>query len=265
MQKLISAVRRWFDMNFTWKGLTALVIFIITAFPDWQSRGQYWEGKWHAVTQFVVFSQIGRFFVIIIGLLCIGLDHHSVVKHRRAELPQEARSRKPHLVHTAYQFVNVIFDSNSGIWREQSIQYHSRAFVFHFTNEVYEDGAGEPANLRAQIAWVYENGVLGVTFSPAAWVDEECGTVDIPVGWSKKLIIGIKTGSGLGAFWMGYSNPRIKLGDKHSLDGQALPFSGTMLIKLIGTTNEVWYEQKFHYQEDSQSGGHPRVTPLSPQ
>lgn len=251
-------------MNFTWKGLATFIIVIVEAIPDWQSRGQYWEGRWHAITQFFVFTSAGRAAVIVIGILFIWVDNRRVLKQRKAELPRKEKSRKPRLVHVAYQFVNVIFDSNSGIWRERSSQYHSRAFVFHFTNEVYEDGGGEPANLRAQIAWMYENGVVGVTFSPAAWVDEECGMVDIPVGWSKKLIIGVKTGSGLEAFWMGYSNPRVKLGDKHSLDGQALPLSGTMLIKLIGTTNEVWYEQKFHYQEDSY-GAHPRVTPLSPQ
>lgn len=263
MRNLIYAVRRWLDMNFTWKGLSALVLFIITAIPDWQSRGQYWNGRWHAITQFIVFSPMGRIVIILLGLACIALDHRSLMKRRKAEPLQRAKPRKPRLVHAAYQFVNVIFDS--GIWREHSSQYASKAFVFHFTNEVYEDGAGEPANLRAQIAWVYENGVAGVTFSPAAWIDEEGGMVDIPVGWSKKLIIGVKTGSGIGAFWMGYSNPRIKLGDKHSLDGQALPLSGTMLIKLIGATNEVWYEQKFHYEEDLEGFAHPKVMPLSPQ
>lgn len=84
MRDLLVAIRRWFDMNFTIKGLVTLVAFVVTAIPDWQSRGEYWEGKWHAITQFFVFTPIGRVVIIIIGACLIWLDHRSVIKKRKA-------------------------------------------------------------------------------------------------------------------------------------------------------------------------------------
>lgn len=170
--------------------------------------------------------------------------------------------RFPRLTWSAFQFINATYDKHDGIWHERWSQYSSKAFVLHFTNHPYEDGKGEPATLRAQLSWVYENGSLGPSFSPAAWIDEPCGTVEIPVGWSKKLIIGIKNGTAGGYYWDGYSNPRIHREDKHSLDGQTVPYSGTVLVKLIGATDEVWYEQKWKWEEDFQYGNHPRITQL---
>ena len=174
--------------------------------------------------------------------------------------PQEQSKRKPRLVWSAYQFINVTYDKESELWRERRSQYSSKAIVFHFTNELYPDGKGEPARLRAQVSWIYDNDSPGPTFSPAAWVDEQCGTVEIPVGWAKKLIIGIKSGSEGGYYWDGYSNPRMNTSNRHALDGQMVPSDGKLIIRLIGDTNEVWYEQGWKWREDIEHGSHPHVT-----
>src|SRR5262249_43302674 len=154
------------------------------------------------------------------------------------------------LVWSAFQFIDVHFDQTARIWREGYSQYARKAFVLHFENRPSENGKGAPAEkLRAQIFWTYDNGSPGPTFSPSFWIDEGCGMIDIPVGWAKKLLIGIKTGLEGGYYWEGYSNPRIKIGDKHAMDGQPVPSHGTMLLKLIDATDEVLYEQKFGWEE----------------
>jgi hypothetical protein len=168
--------------------------------------------------------------------------------------------RKPRLIWTAFQFVDAIYDKESAFWREGWHEYRRKAFVIHFANLLYDDGKGVPAlKVRAQIIWQYHHGAPGPLFFPAAWIDEECGLIDIPVGFSKKLIIGMKSGSEGGYYWEGYSNPRIDGNDKHRLDGQPVPNHGTLLVKLIGATDEVWYEQKWEWEEDLQHGSHPRI------
>ena len=174
-----------------------------------------------------------------------------------AQLEAHKLIRKPHLIWSAYQFVDATYEKDSGLWREQWSEHRSKALVFHFSNGLYDDGKGEPAVLTAQISWEYRTKVPGPSFSPAAWIDEPYGKVEIPVGWSKKLIIGIKSGMQGAYYWDGYSNPRITAGDQHRLDGQPVPYDGVLSIKLIGSTNEVWFEQKFDWTEDMNVGAHP--------
>lgn len=178
-----------------------------------------------------------------------------------AEAPKQ--KRPPRLVYTTYQFVDAIMDRDSGIWRERWDTYSTKAFVFHFTNELFEGGGGEPAIVKAQLIWEYKNGIAGITFSPGAWIDEPCGTIEIPVGWAKKLIVGVRAGSPGGFYWDGYSNPRIHPHDTHRLDGQPVPIHGYLTIKLIGMTSEVWFEGKFEWTEDVHHNSHPGVKRLS--
>src|SRR5271170_8092885 len=49
-----------------------------------------------------------------------------------------------------------------------------------------------------------------------------------------------------------YSNSRIDAKDRHRLDGQMVPNLGNMVVKLIGATGEVWFEQKWEWEEDLQ-------------
>ena len=108
---------------------------------------------------------------------------------------------------------------------------------------------------------VEDGDVMGMIVA-SRWIDEEYGMIDIPVGWAKKLVIGIKAGSEGGYYWEGYSNPRMEGNDKHALDGQMLPDHGTMLLRLIDSTNEVLYERKFSWEEDLQHRSHPRLKEL---
>jgi hypothetical protein len=38
--------------------------------------------------------------------------------------------------------------------------------------------------------------------------------------------------------------------DTHRLDGQPIPYDGFLTIKLIGATNEIWFEGKFSWIEE---------------
>lgn len=168
--------------------------------------------------------------------------------------------RKPQMVWSAFQFVNATYDKEAAFWRDEWSEHCGKAFVLQFTNMTYDNGRGVPAlGVRAQVVWHYHNGSPGPSFSPAAWIDEALGLVDIPVGFSKKLIVGIKAGSEGGYYWEGYSNPRIDAKDRHRLDGQMIPYLGSMVVKLIGGTGEVWFEQKWEWEEDLQHGSHPRI------
>jgi hypothetical protein len=75
-------VRKWFDTNFTLKGLAALMFLIFTGIPDWQYYGEYWKGELHTITQFVVFSPWGRVVILLLGVVVIWMDHRSVMKRR---------------------------------------------------------------------------------------------------------------------------------------------------------------------------------------
>jgi hypothetical protein len=177
---------------------------------------------------------------------------------QRAPVPQ---TKKPNLMWSALQFTDVTYDKNAGIWREQASQYTTKACVLHYTNFTFEDKTGVPAtNIRAQIFWDYSHDSIGPTFSPALWLDEEYGHVDIPVGFSRKLIIGIKSQE----WWNGYSNPRMKAGDKHHVENQTLPLSGTLTVKLIGETDEILLEKKYKWAGDIQNINYfPDIKPLS--
>ncbi|HXW93280.1 MAG TPA: hypothetical protein VEK33_22215 [Terriglobales bacterium] len=205
--------------------------------------------------------------IIVVGLVLLFFELVKTLLQNKESKPDSLRTeisqRKPRLVWSAFQFVDATYDKDSGIWREQWSEYKQKGFVLQFANLPFDDGKGVPAaSVRAQIIWRYKNGSPGPSFFPAAWIDEEYGMVDIPVSYSKKLLIGIKAGIQGSYYWDGYSNPRIDAADRHRLDGQPLPYDGTMLIKLIGATDEVWYEQQWEWKEDLEHGSHPSIRQL---
>jgi hypothetical protein len=172
-------------------------------------------------------------------------------------------TRKPRLEVTGLQFINVLYDQERGIWREKWGERCSKAYVIHFANFPYDDGKGITAShLRAQLIWQYANGFQGPSFFPAAWADEEQGMIEMPVGYARKLIIGIRAGTSEAYYWDGYSNPRVNEKDRHAMDSQPLPSHGTLFLKLIGRPDEVWYDQKWKWEENFQYNNHPTLTPL---
>lgn len=170
-----------------------------------------------------------------------------------------APQRKPKLEFSGHGFRQVVFDEEKNIWTEQWRQGPSfKAFVLAFTNYPHADGKGTDANgLRAHIQWTYDTGVIGPNFSPATWLDEAYGRVDIPVGWCKRLLLGIRVVND----WNGYENSRIDAAEAPKSHSDSLPFLGTMVIQLIGNPGEVWFEAKFEWSENF--AYHPSIKQLS--
>jgi hypothetical protein len=145
----------------------------------------------------------------------------------------------------------VICDSRTGIWhdRYEPNAHIYKACVLIIQNDTYQDGKGVAAvDVRAQISWKYDNDSPGPIFAPAAWLDEECGKIDIPVGWTKKLLIGIKCSN----YWDGYDNRRIEISQGRQSRSEMVPSDGVFTVKLIDSTDEVLLEKKFNWTPDIQ-------------
>jgi hypothetical protein len=254
--------------EFRWRSILISVITFLAA-----SLLQFWWLGWHATSDNVkiLLTSLGASIALFLVFLLFAMakkpcelqnDAIDQISSLSAQLANKNITRKPRLLWSVFQFPTVKWD-DSGIWREQWSEPRQKAFVLHFANLPYDDDKkGVPANgVRAQILWQYKNGAPGPVFFPAAWVDEPCGKVDIPVSWSKKLLIGIKSGTTSGYYWNGYSNPRIEPTDQHCLDGQMVPNDGTLSIKLVGDSGEVWYEGKWEWVEDLQYA-HPQIRQL---
>ncbi len=165
----------------------------------------------------------------------------------RDKAPEE---RRPNIELKAVQFPNVIYDRDAGVWHDRledrATDY--KACVLIFQNNTYSDGKGVDAiDLRAQITWVYDNDSPGPFFSPAAWLDEEYGQINkFPVGWTKKLLIGIRGSE----YWDGYDNRRMDASEGRQTHGEMVPFDGTMTVKLIDHTGQSLYEAKWKWEEN---------------
>jgi hypothetical protein len=160
--------------------------------------------------------------------------------------PQQEK-RKPNLCWGAAQYPIIRLESD-GVWRENwDEQKGLRCLLFHFSNNLYPDNSGTPAeNVRAQVWWEYDNGVAGAQLLPACWVEEKCGAVDIPVGVAKRLLIGTRSVDGC---WYGWANSRISLnGEPQTRQCSDLPSAGKMHIRLIGESNEVWCGLDFEWE-----------------
>jgi hypothetical protein len=170
-------------------------------------------------------------------------------------------TRKPNLKLEQTRYPEMRLD-HSGAWMEDWTGHTPRGFVIIVRNDTYEgEDNGTPAmGLRAQIWWEYNNGVGGPNLSPAPWVGEECGIVDIPVGFSKELILGIKGSDGM---WMGWTNPKIHPGGAPCAKANdMLPDYGIMHVRLIGNTNEVWFSADVKWEWDNPRN--PHIKPISP-
>jgi hypothetical protein len=173
--------------------------------------------------------------------------------------PEPQLQTKPNFS-LGYGFSQVVSDPVSEVWTERFGAYStpSTACVLQITNSPHPDGWGTDANeVRAQIDWTYDTGFPGPSFSPAMWVNEPCGKVDIPVGWRKTLLIGIKSTH----YWYGADNRRINVAEQPQSHSEIVPRAGTMLVKIISDRGEVLFKAKLGWSEDLYTF-HPTVTQL---
>ena len=194
-------------------------------------------------------------------------NDHPVVFRSVTIFPADAATKvkPPRLKCDGYGFRDAAIDHDAGVIREHhaSKRLPCKAVVLVVENSVDESGKGiSVKNVRAQIIWTYDSGTIGPSFSPAAWLDEECGFVDIPLGWTKFIIIGTTWSGGDWSAWYGYANHRMGKREASQLKSQTLPVAGTVTIRIIGGTDEVWYEKKFEW-ENSFDSRVPKLTLLS--
>lgn len=88
MKRYWQFLKTWLDKNFTLKSVLLAAFALLAAIPDWQSRGEYWKGHAHAITQFFLFSGLGRLSVVISAALVIWADHRSVLKRHNVHKTQ---------------------------------------------------------------------------------------------------------------------------------------------------------------------------------
>jgi hypothetical protein len=151
-----------------------------------------------------------------------------------------------------WSFPALAFDANHGVWSEYS-DIHAqiyKACVISVTNNLHEtSGKGMKATqLRAQVLWTYSHDARGPLFSPAPWVGEELGQIELPVGLTKKIIVAVRAGSG--EYWYGYSNSRLEPNQRIQMDSDMVPADGTMVVKLIDSNDELLTETKWSWEED---------------
>jgi len=144
----------------------------------------------------------------------------------------------------------VAYDPNSGVWTEhlKTDSHPSTAFLLHITNT--PPGAGV-SGVRAQIEWTYDTGIPGPSFCPAMWLNEPYGKVDLPVGWRRTLLVGIKTALGYEACgWTGYDNRRIDVSEQPNSHSEIVPQRGTLLVRVINDSGEVLFESRLEWKVD---------------
>lgn len=77
-------LKKWFDKNFTWKGLLLGIFVLYQLVPDASGRNAYWISMYPQIKDFV-FAH-AKIFTVGFGFLLIWLDHRSVLaKHRKSQ------------------------------------------------------------------------------------------------------------------------------------------------------------------------------------
>lgn len=164
------------------------------------------------------------------------------------ESPTAQSHRDPRLTINGYRYPDVVLDHGTGIWREAiaSDRYMSKGLVFLVQNDPHDDGTCVPANgLRAQLIWTFNTGVRGPSLSPAPWLYESLGIINIPAGTSASLLGGTKCQN----YWNGWANPRTSESVLPNSRSETLPTSGLLFVRLSGE-NKVLFEAYLKWELD---------------
>lgn len=171
----------------------------------------------------------------------------------KSSLPLEQKTPPPKpRIEWGWSFPAVTYDATHGVWTEYS-DIHApiyKACVISVANHLHDSsGKGTKATqLRAQIFWTYSHDVQGPRFSPAPWLGEELGQIELPVGITKKVLVAVR--SSTGEYWDGYSNSRLDATQRIQISSDMVPYAGTMIIKLIDSSDELLAETKWSWEED---------------
>jgi hypothetical protein len=172
---------------------------------------------------------------------------------RSQPLPSELKATPPKpIIEWGLSFPAVTYDANDGVWTEYS-DIHTpiyKACVISVTNHLDDtSGKGTKATqLRAQIFWTYSHDTQGPRLSPAPWLGEELGQIELPVGVTKKVLVAVR--SATGEYWHGYSNSRLEVSQRIQMASDMVPWAGTMILKLIDGSDELLAKTKWSWEED---------------
>lgn len=68
----------WFDKNFTWKGLVALVFWLLINIPDWIGRKDFWKANVNTFWSYIIaHSSVA---LLLLCALVIWIDHRAVLR-----------------------------------------------------------------------------------------------------------------------------------------------------------------------------------------
>lgn len=115
---------------------------------------------------------------------------------------------KPTIDWFTWGFPAVAYDAERGLWTDYD-DVHTKIYkacAIYVTNNLDDATARgtHAARLRAQISWTYAHEAIGPRFSPAPWIGEELGQIELPVGVTKRILIAVRDTTW--QFWTGYSN-----------------------------------------------------------
>jgi hypothetical protein len=79
-----SAIRSWFEKNFTVKGLLAFAFFLYSVIPDSIARHDFWAQQMHTILGFVS-TPLGRIGLACLAALVIWADHRSVLRKSKGD------------------------------------------------------------------------------------------------------------------------------------------------------------------------------------
>jgi hypothetical protein len=159
---------------------------------------------------------------------------------------------KPNIDWFTWGFPAVAYDAERGLWTDYGDVHAQiyKACAIYVTNNLDDATARgtHAARLRAQISWAYAHEAIGPRFSPAPWIGEELGQIELPVGVTKRILIAVRDTTG--QYWTGCSNSRLELSQGIQMHSDMVPFDGTMIIKLIDSSDELLAKAKWSWEED---------------
>ena len=160
--------------------------------------------------------------------------------------------------------VGPVYLSDDGVWCASSSSLSSgRAYTsirLQVTNR-HVDGKKIDAakSVSARIEFTYGTGVSGWTAAPAAWLNEESGTITVDPGYDKELLVAVRTGS----LWNVVTNTRRSNGlprDTTAMQFREAPWhDATMKVSII---HEGEAETREYEWSDIDERIIPRIRPI---
>jgi hypothetical protein len=248
----------WYWIDWHGKITTVIVITISVGGAAVVNRIAAIWGEVHGIYLYIVTLLGFALFLATIVRFAGKLEPSSESRRLKVsdtkESATESRERDPRLTINAYRYPRLVLEPNSETWREgtSNDKFTSKGLVFLVQNDPHDDGTCIPAEgLRAQLIWTYNNGSPGPSFSPAPWLCESLGIINLQAGTSGSLLVGTACQN----YWTGWANPRTSQAALPGNRSEMVPHNGLLFVRLSGP-KRIWFEAYLKWEIDY-SYNHP--------